>query len=264
MKFKYVLFVCYLVSISYAFAANNALNAEQPTAELVGISDEEIAEAEAASSEQIISDSNVSITEPVIVKPRAKKVKKKENHNQTEPIVTKLKDILANITEVSNITTDEEVETTTQYDVKHYLTAEQKYYMLRINLLGIGIRVVHDIIPIPVVNTDQYKKSMEALLDKVQAAREASVNITAGKMHNITLEDAHKLQMKMVHTGETESAAASKTSPVSRTTEAMILVGVVVAIVIIAGLLYACKRAMDGKGDYYDHLQGGGGSVPLN
>ena len=44
----------------------------------------------------------------------------------------------------------------------------------------------------------------------------------------------------------------------------MILVGVVVGIVIIGALIYVCKRAMDGKGDYYDHLQGGGGSVPLN
>ncbi|XP_043243514.1 uncharacterized protein LOC122392553 [Amphibalanus amphitrite] len=173
--------------------------------------------------------------------------------------------MLKNLTETSNVTSsEEEIETTTPYNVKHYLTAEQKYYMLRINLLGIGIRVVHDIIPIPVLNTDQYKKSMEALLDKVQAARVASSNVTAGKMHNITLEDAHKLQLKMTHSGSTVAPAASKATHISRTTEAMILVGVVVGIVLIGGLLYACKRSMDGRGDYYDHLQGGGGAVPLN
>ena len=218
MKLRCALFVCYIIFTSSILAEHNALGSKQPTADLVGTSDEEIAEAEAASAEHILNELNDGIAESNVIQPSVKKVKKKQHHNKTEPIVEKLQDLLENITQASNITDEEEVETTTPYDVKHYLTAEQKYYMLRINLLGIGIRVVHDIIPIPVVNTDQYKKSMEALLDRVQAARESTTNLTTAKMHNITLEDAHKIQMKMTHSGE-GSPAAAKTQPVTRTTE---------------------------------------------
>ena len=147
----------------------------------------------------------------------------KQHFNKSESSVAGQQHVLANNTETSSLKDDEDVETPKPYDVKHYLTAEQKYHMLKVNLLGIGITVVHGIIPIPVANAAHYKKSMDKILENIQAAREASANITSGNTHNITLEEAHKLKMEMEPRNKTGSAKTTKKKPVSRKTEVSII-----------------------------------------
>ena len=216
MKFKVFPLVCFVA----LFSSISAKLSDATLKQLAGTGD-----FDKVLNEQLLSGVNDVSGEPSAPKPPSEPKPEettklsKQHANKNDSIATQLKHLLANITKPSNITEDEEVETTTPYDVKHYLTAEQKYYMLRINLLGIGIRVVHDIIPIPVTNTDQYKTSMEVLLNKVQAARDASANITAGNMQNITLKDAHKLQMEIAHANQTGPSTVTTKKPKGRTTE---------------------------------------------
>ena len=210
MKFKRFLLVCFVVIISYASAEQSVEPSKHSS---------EADDTESILREHLLKEVSDASDESIEHKQEDKTYSINKHGNKSEMLLAELKHMLANATKVSNITNHEEVETSTPYDVKHYLTEQQKYYMLRVNLLGIGIRVVHDIIPIPVANTDQYKKSMAGLLDKVQAARETTANMTSTNMHNITLEAAHKLQMEIARANETGSSQATKKKPTGHSTE---------------------------------------------